>query len=241
MIDGIDDLLGGDPVEPPEDDRTRRRRQATEQLAKETAIRAAGRGGTFVEQGALKRPVSQNFLAEVFDMDPATVRKRLVRCPKLGHAGGNRPVYDFKTACSFLLPPQMSSEEFIKTLHHAKLPPEVNKVFWQGLRERLRYMRDAGDLWHTADILSLLGQVNMTFKDRIDMWVEDIRDLKGIDDKHVEKIEQMAHALKTDLYEALVSAPSRGETVSVRDKEDPLYIEADSETKFDPEMISDAL
>lgn len=234
----IDDLLGAAPPS----DREARRIRAAETLAKETAIKAAGRGGTFVEAGVLKRPVSQNFLAEVFNMDPATVRKRLVRCPKLGHAGGNRPVYDFATACSYLLPPRMSADEFIQTLHHAKLPPEVNKTFWQAQRERLRYLRDAGELWHTADVLGLLGGVFMTFKDRIDMWVEDIRDLKGISDQHVVKIEEMAHALKSDLYEALVSAPARGETLSVRDKEDPLSPDAVSgDGEFAPEVISDAL
>lgn len=235
----IDDLLGGDP-EPKLSAREQRRIAAAHALAKEAAIRAAGHGGTFVEMGVLKRPVSQNFLAEVFDMDPATVRKRLVRCPKLGMAGGNRPVYDFKTACSYLLPPRMTAEEFIKTLHHLKLPPEVNKTFWQGLRERLRFLREAGELWHTADILRVLGQVNMMFKDRIDMWVEDIRDLKGISDENVAKIEQMTHALKSDLYEALVAAPSRGETKSIRDKEDPLA-PVSHDTEIDEDMISDAL
>lgn len=240
---GIEDLLGAGPAPAPARDEAReeRRIKAAQALAKETAIRAAGRGGTFVEMGVLKRPVSQNFLAEVFDMDPATVRKRLTRCPRLGMAGGNRPVYDFKTACSFILPPRMTAEEFIKTLHHAKLPPEVNKTFWQGLRERLRYMRDAGELWHTADLLKVFGQVNMMFKDRIDMWVEDIRDLKGISDDHVKKIEEMAHALKSDLYEDLVAAPARGETVSIRDKEDPLAPSENTETEFDEEGVSDAL
>ncbi len=241
MSTDIDDLLGGATAAPNLSEREQRRLDAAQRLAKEAAIKAAGHGGTFVEMGALKRPVSQNFLAEVFDMDPATVRKRLVRCPKLGMAGGNRPIYDFKTACSYLLPPKMSAEEFVKTLHHLKLPPEVNKTFWQGLRERLRFLREAGELWHTTDILKVFGQVNMMFKDRIDMWVEDIRDLKGISDKHVEKIEQMAHALKNDLYEDLVSAPARGETHSVRDKEDPLAPASNDEVQFDEDMISNAL
>lgn len=241
---GIDDLLGGspDPSEERKERREERRAQAFLDLERSKAIKAAGNGsGTFVEMGALKRPVSQNFLAEVFDMDPKTVRMRLVACPKLGMAGGNRPVYDFKTACQYLLPPKMSAEQFIKTLHHAKLPPEVNKTFWQGLRERLRFLREAGELWITQDVLKVFGQVNMMFKDRIDMWVEDIRDLRGISDDHVEKIEQMAHALKSDLYEDLVAAPSRGETGSVRDKEDPLNVGEETETEFDPEAITDAL
>lgn len=238
MSGGIDDLLGAPAGA---DDRAQRRQSRVEALAKETAIKAAGRGGTFIEQGALRRPVSMNFLAEVFDMDPATVRKRLTRCPKLGMAGGNRPVYDFKTACQYILPPKMTADEFIRTLHHAKLPPEVNKVFWQAQRERLRYLRDAGEVWHTADLLAVLGQVNMTFKDRIDMWVEDIRDLKGISDAHVARIEEMAHALKSDLYEALVTMPGRGETLSIRDKEDPLAPADDTSTAFEDGQVSDAI
>jgi hypothetical protein len=240
-VSNIDDLLGGAPTAPQPTEREQRRIESAHRLAKEAAIKAAGHGGTFVEMGALKRPVSQNFLAEVFDMDPATVRKRLVRCPKLGMAGGNRPIYDFKTACSYLLPPKMTAEEFIKTLHHLKLPPEVNKTFWQGLRERLRFLREAGELWNTTDILKVFGQVNMMFKDRIDMWVEDIRDLRGISDEHVEKIEQMAHALKNDLYQDLVTAPARGETRSVRDSEDPLAPASHDDTVIDEDMISDAI
>lgn len=240
MSNDIDDLLGSTP-EPKLSDREQRRLERAAALAKDTAIKAAARGGTFTEMGVLKRPVSMNFLAEVFDMDPATVRKRLTRCPKLGQAGGNRPVYDFKTACQFILPPKMTADEFIRTLHHAKLPPEVNKTFWQAQRERMRYMRDAGDLWHTTDLLNVLGQVNMTFKDRIDMWVEDIRDLKGISDDHVARIEEMAHALKSDLYESLVTMPSNGETVSIRDKEDPLAPPEAEHTDYEEGQISDSL
>jgi len=237
----IADLLGSPTAAPVIDTREERRLRAAEALAKETAIKAAGRGGTFVDQGTLRRPVSQNFLAEVFDMDPQTVRKRLVRCPKLGMAGGNRPVYDFKTACSYLLPPKMTADEFIATLNHAKLPPEVNKVFWQAQRERLRFLRDAGEVWSTPDVLAVFGQVNMTFKDRIDLWVEDIREMKGISDEHVARIEAMAHALKMDLYENLVSKPSNGETPSLRDKEDPLAPAENADTTFEEGQISDAL
>ncbi|WOE76308.1 hypothetical protein [Alterisphingorhabdus coralli] len=235
MMSGIDDLLGTKPQE----ESVRERR--LNKLAKDRAIKAAGSGTTFVEMGALKRPVSMNFLSEVFNMDPKTVRTRLVRCPILGMAGGNRPVYDFKTACQYLLPPKMTTDEFIRTLNAAKLPPEVNKVFWQAQRERLRYLRDAGEVWHTTDLLDLLGQVNMTFKDRIDMWVEDIREMKGISDENILKIEQMTHALKSDLYEALVSMPSQGETLSLRDKEDPLAPEQSKNTEIDEGQISDAL
>ena len=242
MSTDIDDLLGGNPAEGSrEAKREERRAQAFLDLEKTRAIKAAGFGNAFVEQGRLKLPVSQNFLAEVYDMDPATVRKRLVRCPKLGMAGGNRPVYDFKEASSHILPPKMTAEEFIKTLHHAKLPPEVNKTFWQGLRERLRFLREAGELWATADVLKVFGQVNMMFKDRIDMWVEDIRDLRGISDAHVEKIEEMAHALKSDLYEDLVAAPARGETTSIRDKEDPLAPSEKTETAIEEGGFSDAV
>jgi len=265
LSDNIDDLLGDPtpqvvkrkrgrprkseqkarPVEDRGAERAARREQrtaeASERLLKERAIKAASTGTSFIEAGMLKRPVSQNFLAEVFQMDPATVRKRLVRCPKLGTTGGGRHVYDFSTACSFLVPPKMTPEEFIRTLNAAQLPPEINKALWQAQRERLKYLREAGEAWATEDVLNILGQVNMTFKDRINVWIEDIREMKGISDQHVLRIEEMANALKSELYEALVASPSKGETVSLRDREDPLAPPTGGDVHIDEDMVSDAL
>ena len=89
MSGSIDDLLGP-PPEPAS--RDERRLRAAEALAKETAIKAAGRGGTFVDQGVLKRPVSQNFLADAdaagFTFDEVLEMLGAQRSPKDGGRGG---------------------------------------------------------------------------------------------------------------------------------------------------------
>lgn len=228
MSNDFDDLLGGKPESDPRAER--RARAATRSAehenlrARDEAIKNAGRGVTFMDSNELLKPVGQNFLATVFGMDPMTVKKRLARCKPLGMAGGQRPVYDFKEACSFLLKPRMTPDEFIKTLNHAHLPNEVNKAFWEARRIKLKYEIEAGDAWATNDVLEVFGDVFLTIKDRMQLWVETMREHAKLSDDQLARLTQMVDALQSDMHDSLLAKPAERKTRSKlfeQDQEQP--------------------
>lgn len=208
MTAEIDDLLG-DPEPAPLPDSTPRERAA--------ALRAATAGNSFVEAGVLMQPVTRNFLTQVFQMHPNTVKARLLNCPII-EKRGVRELYDFRTAVAYLVPPKMDVEQYIRSLDAAKLPNHINKMFWEALTQRLKYMIAAGEAWATEDVLSLLGQISMTIKDRLQLWNEAMRERAKLSDDQMAMLSRMVDELQADLYRDLVALPGKRATLPVAEK-----------------------
>lgn len=206
MSTDFDALLGGAAPKPIPDS------TSSQKLA---AIRNARAGKTFVEAGEFKRPVTKNFIAQVFDMDPATVTKRLLACPTLTSPGDTRPLYDFKQAVAYLVEPKMDIEAYIKNLDPNRMPNHINKVFWEAARVRLKFMIEAGDAWLTGEVLDVFGLVFMTIKDRMQLWTETLRERGGLSDETLARMTQMIDALQEDLHQQLVDIPKQRQTKSL--------------------------
>ncbi|MBH0113277.1 hypothetical protein I5E68_09995 [Novosphingobium sp. YJ-S2-02] len=209
MSDDFDDLLS--PAATTDVAARRARRREVDPLAREVRLAASGKGS--LRATDFMKPVTQQFLAEVFGMDPATVKKRLVTCPVLGEGGGNRRVYDFKTACSFLLKPRMDEATFLKTLNHADMPPILNKVVWEAKRIKLKYEIEAGQAWATEDVIEVLGRVFMAVKSHSQLWAESMREL-GLDDATMKKVEGLVDGFSSELHQELVDMPKQRQTRS---------------------------
>lgn len=196
------EVLPIEPIETPD---------STDQQRLE-AIRQASVGRSFVEAGEIRRPVSKNWLAEALQMSSETVAKRLTNCPILGSTGGGRHVYDFKTAVRYLLPPLMDLGEYIQVLRPQDLPVELNKVFHEGMRQKLKYEHEAGESWSTESVLDVFGDVFMTIKDRTQLWTETLRERGGLNEKQYAMLTEMVDGLLNDLHESLVDMPNRRKT-----------------------------
>lgn len=178
----------------------------------------AGGKGSFVDAGDLKRPVTRNFLAQVFDMDTATVKKRLLRVKPLGKVGAGvqeRELYDFKEAVGYLVEPKIDLGAYIKSLDPAKLPNHLNKFYWEAQLTKLKFMREAREAWRTEDVLEVFGAVFMLIKDRVQLWPETARENLRITDDQVARLKQMADDLQADLHEQLQRLPEERSTRSV--------------------------
>jgi len=143
VSDDFDDLLAPPPPEPTvkktgRPSNTARAERAAASMAEATLkneIRLAGVGKTKIPLDDFKMPCSQQFLADVWNMDAATVRKRLMgRGLEMGTAGGGRPVYNFQEASKYLIKPKMDIATYLKTLNPGDMPNSINKVFWEAER-----------------------------------------------------------------------------------------------------------
>jgi hypothetical protein len=224
-------LLGEDPQ--PIATPTRRRRQAPREPVppletvdlgdvgdspagvRQNAIKLAGSGRAFIDVGVLRRPVSMNFLALLFDMDPATVKKRLLRCPEIGKAGGGRPVYDFREAVAFLLPPQMDIGEYIESIDPKDLPNHINRAYWGALRERRKALLEMGDAWSTDNVLAVLGGVFLELKGWVQLLPDTMRERCGLTDAQFDAMTEAGDALQGELHRKLLEMPKKGQTRSL--------------------------
>jgi hypothetical protein len=179
-------------------------------------MKAAASGNTLIDERVFHMPVSQNFLARIFNMDPMTVNRRLRRVKPIGFAGGEkqkRPLYDFKAACEHLLKPKMDIDTYLATLNPADMPNGVNKTFWEAKRIKLRYEIEAGEAWATPDVLEVFGRMAMTIKSHTQLWTERLREL-GLSDEQSAKFGGMVDAFNTELHTILVEEPSKRQTRS---------------------------
>ena len=221
MADDFDDILGG-----PAPSRNRGGRPTREEAARkleeklDLAKAVVGRGLDDIGGvAALRRPVTINTLATVFQHDVQTITRRLIDCPHITQ--GNRKLYDFREACSFIVKPRMTPDQFVKTLNKADLPPEINLAFWNAQRAKIKFMLEAGEAWETGEVLAVFGEVFMAIKDTLTMVPEDLRERAKLSDEQTRFLEEGIDALRTTLQEKLIDMPKKKRTASLL--ETPLF------------------
>jgi hypothetical protein len=210
----IDDLIGHGSQLP----RPPKRADSSQDDIDAVVKAIAGGRGSFVDAGDLKRPVTINFLAVVFDMDAATVKRRLTRVRPVAVGGTGlqpRNLYDFKEAVSYLVPPKIDLDAYIRSIDPSKLPNHLNKAYWEAQTLKLKYKLAAKEAWHSTDVLEVFGIVFMLIKDRVQLWAENMREVVKLDDGQFAKFSQMTDDLQLDLHEQLLKIPESRSTGSM--------------------------
>ncbi|WP_191569217.1 hypothetical protein [Paracoccus yeei] len=206
---GLNDLLGSAPEK-------RRRGRPTRE---EAAARAAAEADTlkplphFLE---FRKPVGITFLASVCGKQPKQIAKRLEKCPikkYTFHQGKQIPLYDFLEAMAYLIPPKGSIEDWFAQQNAASLPPYVNKMWWDSAHQRNRVMLSSNDLWHSDDVMLVLGRVAMAIRQEAKMWVEDLPERELLSDKQYGALVDAVNRMVEDIRKALIEMPR--ETLSM--------------------------
>lgn len=216
MSDEFEDLLGNEPTKPEPVTRSKRGRE------KRTLDTSSFEGRTLTDDmpmtSDLLRPVGISLLAEIMGKQPVQIRKRLARCPVVGthkHAGKDQPLYDFVTAMAYLIEPKGNIEEWFANKNAASLPPYVNKMFWDSAHQRNRVMLSANDLWHTDDVLALLGRIGLTIKEETLLWIENMPGRDELTDRQFKHLSEEVTKLQHTIRERMMELPTMSETTSM--------------------------
>lgn len=118
-------------------------------------------------------------LGMMFGMSPQEVNRRIVGKVVPVKTEHKLPRYRVGDAAPFLCNVEFDVEEYLKGLSPKKMPPSLQKAFWSALRERQDYEENRGDLWRTARVVEVFGEVaksiNMTalmFEDTVSQKTE---------------------------------------------------------------------
>lgn len=169
-------------------------------------------------QSDFLRPVGVTFLAVVRRTEPRHIHKLLAKCPIVGYGNyqGKKvaPLYDFMTAISYLVEPKIDILDWLTTQTSTTLPPHINKAFWDAMNSKQRWQQRAGELWHTSDVLEVLGEVAMLIKETSQLWIENLPGKADLTDAQYNALTNMVGALLDDLHSRLVEMPKRRRTTS---------------------------
>ncbi len=166
---------------------------------------------TMDDVSALHAGVTVSWLAQAFRMDPKTVKARLAKCPVLkAHQRGY--IYEFRVAVAYLIPPQVDIGEYLQTVKIKDLPTRIQAEYWQAMRARQIWEREAGNLWRTEDVLSKFGEVFGIFKSTTQLWGEDLERSVVLSAEQREFLRARIDSLLDDLYLKLTTLPEQSAT-----------------------------
>ena len=188
-----------------------RRSKHDEMLEQIVQSRRAGQanGGPMVED--MMRGVTVSWLAQVFGMDPKTVKAKLADCPPL-HRRKAGYVYHLPTACQFLVKPALSPEHYIKNMKPADLPPALQQTFWDAALKKQKFEENAGQLWRTEKVREVLGSTFQTIKFTMQLWADTLERQTGLTNEQRLLLVAMVDGLQEEIYKALVAQAAEKKT-----------------------------
>lgn len=185
--DEIDDLIGGQVEEP----------GIGEQLKIDDVYRG----------------VSITWLAQAFGMDKPTVRKRLAHCPPIGKMR-DYEIYSLRQAAAYLVEPKIDIGQYLKSLRPVDLPSYLQDTYWSAMLKRQKYEENARQLWRTGDVLAVFGDMAMTFKSTVQLWVENLDRVYGLTPEMRQTMTQQGDNLLEEIHRIMVEAPLKRCTTS---------------------------
>ncbi len=177
-------------------------------------LQAAGSKGIY--DNPVLKGVTVAWLAEAFDMPEASVRYRLRNCPvKMTRQRGDKmqvKLYDLKVATRYLVAPAYSTKEYMRALKRGDLPAQLQESVWNAMLKRQKWEENAGQLWRTEAIRSVLGETFQTLKFTLQLWVETVERQTELSDAQRQIIMNMVDVLQGELYASLVKNMQENQT-----------------------------
>lgn len=212
--DDDDDLIGGGEAPAPKKAPAKRQPKSTKP-AKEPPKDADGEIMSF-DVADVYGGVSAAWLAQVFNADKNTIKKKLARggCEPVGRGRGNAPLYAIHEAAAYLVKPKIDLITYIKSLRPNDLPPMLNEAYWSAMLKRQKWEENAKDLWRTEDVARILGDVAFLYKTTSQLWVEELDRHHGLTAEMRETLIQLVDTLLERIHEELTSLSQRQSTAS---------------------------
>lgn len=216
MYDEIDDLIGDAPPT-----RARPRREPRgPHIGRKRQPRFVDRDedeDRSEDMHVIKKGVSVQWLANLYDVSRKTVSDKLVGCPIIGTTRNKGPLYDLRTAAGYLSARKRDIASIIKSLKEDELPLPMQRKFWQTAKLRTDWEREAGDLWRTDDVLAVFSEVFKTLKNSLTLWVDNLDSESPLSDKQRAFLVAAIDTLSEELHETMVELPSRKRTPNLKE------------------------
>lgn len=217
MYSEIDDLIGESPKKAPRSTRIEPRRPHIGRKRNPRFVDRDEDQDTSEDLNVIKRGVSTNWLANLYDISRKTVSDKLVGCPIVGTTRNKGPLYDLTVAAGYLSARKRDIASIIKSLKEEELPLPMQRKFWQTAALRTKWETEAGDLWRTDDVLSVFSETFKTLKNSLTLWVDNVDAESPLSDRQRAFLVEAIDALAEELHEQMVDLPRRRRTVNLKE------------------------
>lgn len=159
--------------------------------------------------------VTASWLAQMFGHDKNTIKKKL-SAANLEVVGQNRgaPTYRLHEAAQYLVKPKVDLVAYVKSLRPNDLPPMLNEAYWSAMLKRQKWEENARDLWRTSDVLEVFGDLAISFKTTVNLWVEEVDRQESLSPEQRKIITTLCDKLLEQLHEQMIESPKKRKTVS---------------------------
>lgn len=159
--------------------------------------------------------VSAHWLAQVFGHDKNTIKKKLAAAniEIVGQRNGG-PLYRIADAAQYLVKPKVDLVSYVKSLRPNDLPPILNDAYWGAMLKRQKWEENANDLWRTEAVLEVFGDLALSFKTTVNLWVEEVDRQDSLSPEQRKILTDLTDRLLEQVYEQMVEAPKKRKTPS---------------------------
>lgn len=164
--------------------------------------------------------VTSNWLGQMFNMDPRTVRKKLSPLSPIGKGKGGADLWNFRKACQYLVEPNIDLGEYLQTIRPEQLPNKINKDYWDARQKRLKYFEEAGDLWRTEKVLDMFAETLKHMRGCMNLWIDTIGKNATTTPEQKVVIQNLIDALQSDMHTMLIERAREGATLSFLNEEE---------------------
>lgn len=186
--------------------------------------------------------VTVAFLAQVFQMDHNKVKRKLVNCPvKARRTRGTMQVqhlYDLKTAAAYLVEARIDPEDIIKSLRKEDLPPSISTAYWDAQLKKQKWEEQAGQLWRTDAISSVIGSMFQTIKFTIQLWADTLERQTGLSEEQRELLNALTDELQQQMFDSLRENAKENMTKPQLAELDDMLLKANRDPK---EVVAEAM
>jgi len=146
-------------------------------------------------------------LGLMFKMERKEIYKRLDGLPPSGMHGTSE-LWHIRDAAPRLIRFDDTMTEVVSQVlatHHTDLPKMLSKEYWYGQNQRLRYLKDIGDLWDTQAVVELASEVFKTLRLSLMLAADAVERETGLTVRQREIVEDLMHQALFEAREKLVA------------------------------------
>jgi hypothetical protein len=212
--------------EKPSEIRRRKKAKALETMVATGRKTQYGHSAPTMDIQAVYAGVTVGWLAQAFNIDPITVKKRLADCPALERRKAGY-IYELRIAARYLVKPVFDVEAYMKTMKIEELPTRLQETYWSAKVKRQNWEKEAGDLWSSEDVLDVMGSTFQTMKFTMQLWADNLDRMTGLSLEQRELLVKSVDTLQDEMYASLEEKAREKNTLSELEK----YLTGEREEK----------
>jgi hypothetical protein len=158
--------------------------------------------------------VTANWLGQMFQMDPRTVRKKLAKISPIGRGKGGSDLWNFRKACQYLVDPEIDLNEYLQTIRPEQLPNKINRDYWDAKLKEMKFREEAGQLWRTELVLEVFAETLKHMRGCMNLWIDTIEKNATTTSEQKKVIKDLVDSLQNDMHGMLLERGKTGTSKS---------------------------